>query len=781
MRLRLAGVLALMACVLGSGIAPAAAQDTTATAPKPKVKSASPVEEVVVTAERHKSTVQSTSISITALSGAQLKARGITTVLDVVREIPGLSVRTAGPGQTEYEARGLSSTGGAAPTVGFYLNDVPMSPPAAAQTGKVVIDPNLYDINTIEVLRGPQGTLYGSGSMGGTVRVVTNQPQLGVYGGSIEGIASGTEGGGPNGTVNAAVNIPINDMLALRVVGSDIQRSGFIDRVVLNPFPNDTITRGNVLTAPVESDKKDVNTEAEKTFRASLLFQPDVDTKITTSVLYQDTRLGGYDEFDIPPGSPHLAHYEAFPIAEPFGDVLKIISLSAVHDFGWASLTSDTSYWERNEKQTQDASENIGNTFGYRPYVPLPYSEFDNTRQFSEEVRLASPEGQSRFRWVVGAFYSDLRSLWQEYSANPSPEIQAISAPVPNPPGLIFQAYNPYQIKQIAGFADGSVNITDTIQFATGLRVNRYESTLEINEWGAAFPGQISRPVKGTDVSTAATSVTPRFTLSWLPTKDFTGYVTASQGYRPGGLNQAVPAYCGGAPVAYNADSVWNYEIGEKARLFDGKLTINGDFYYDRWTNIQQLLLLNCGYEYYDNAGNGRTFGPELEVTAKLTPEWTLSGSGAYTDAEITSPVPILANAVIANALPGTNTSCPSISSCTLPILNVPKYTASVSLSYATDIFDKYRLTARITDNYIGPVVDEAYYPIINLPPYNLVNVRVTLAMDRWSAAFFVDNLTNKHAQLTANNTSFQFNTTSYYRVSTNQPLTGGIDLTYHF
>jgi len=149
--------------------------------------------EITVTAERFKSTIQSTPISISALSGDQLAAAGLTRIQDFVHEIPGLSMRTAGPGLTEYEARGLASNGGAAPTVGFYLDEIPLSPPAVSQSGKVVIDPNVYDIERVEVLRGPQGTLYGSGSMGGTVKVITNQPKLGIFEGSVQGTGSYTE------------------------------------------------------------------------------------------------------------------------------------------------------------------------------------------------------------------------------------------------------------------------------------------------------------------------------------------------------------------------------------------------------------------------------------------------------------------------------------------------------------------------------------------------------------------------------------------------------------
>src|ERR1700684_1311755 len=144
----------------------------------PTANDASGLEEITVTAERFVSTIQSTPISISALSGEQLQAQGITTVQEIAKDVPGLSMRYASPGLTEYEARGLASNGGAAPTVGFYLDEIPLSPPAVSQSGKVVIDPDLYDVERVEILRGPQGTLYGSGSMGGTVKVITNQPKV---------------------------------------------------------------------------------------------------------------------------------------------------------------------------------------------------------------------------------------------------------------------------------------------------------------------------------------------------------------------------------------------------------------------------------------------------------------------------------------------------------------------------------------------------------------------------------------------------------------------------
>ena len=211
--------------------------------------------EIIVTAQKRVSTVQDTPISITAVSGADLQDRGISDVSTLAAATPGVSLKSNGPGQTEVEMRGMTSSGGNSATVGFYLDDVPMTAPAGAQNGKVVIDPTLYDLNRIEVLRGPQGTLYGAGSMGGTVKLITNQPNLTESHASVESILSGTDGGGFNHNDNFMFNLPIiNDRLALRIVGSEAYTSGWIDRIVADPFPlptNGGATRGNVEAAPV--------------------------------------------------------------------------------------------------------------------------------------------------------------------------------------------------------------------------------------------------------------------------------------------------------------------------------------------------------------------------------------------------------------------------------------------------------------------------------------------------------------------------------------------------
>ncbi len=236
------------------------------------------LEEIVVTAEKRDSTVQATAISITALSAGDLAQENILTVEDLVGKVPGISLRTAGPGQTEYEMRGLSAGGGTAATVGFYIDETPLSASAVALNGRTVIDPDLFDLNHVETLRGPQGTLYGSGSMGGTIKLVTNQPKLGIFEGATDTTVSQTTHGSTNGGGSLMLNLPLGDIAALRTVMTAKYISGFIDRIIAPPgqFPSPTVQagtpgapalcayycqRGDVADAPVEKVVKGANLE----------------------------------------------------------------------------------------------------------------------------------------------------------------------------------------------------------------------------------------------------------------------------------------------------------------------------------------------------------------------------------------------------------------------------------------------------------------------------------------------------------------------------------------
>jgi iron complex outermembrane receptor protein len=744
--------------------------------------------EITVTAEKFKSTIQNTPISISALSGDQLAAAGLTRIEDIAHEVPGLSMRSAGPGLTEYEARGLASNGGAAPTVGFYLDEIPLSPPALSQSGKVVIDPDLYDIERVEVLRGPQGTLYGSGSMGGTIRVITNQPKLGAFEGSVQGTVSDTDGGGGNYGGNLMLNLPLGEVFALRVVLSDLYRSGWIDNKTVTPFPinmNSTI-RGNVQDAPVTSVIHDANDERLSSGRVSLLYKPSDDFSILATALQQSLHLGGYDLLDGSPTSAspsrvYDAHYEAFPLREGVRDDISVFGITLNANVNIADLTSATAYWSRLGVQTQDASESIYVANGYStPFVAVPYSERDPSHQFSQEIRLTSHD-VGGLHWVAGAFYSSLRSVWNEIGESPANATPAV------PDGSYFISWNPYTVKQTALFADGSYKFTDQWKLSAGVRWYTYKSQQDEFSWG--YDGPNETPPAASQVTKASDKgFNPRIDLSYTPSPDFTAYTTVSKGFRPGGANQILPPeseppHCTPGALQFGPDAAWNYELGEKAKLFDNWLTINSDIYYIKWTGIQQVLTLPCGYQYYNNAGDGRSFGPELEINAKLAAEWTASLSGAWTDAKITHPNASYTSFLTSVAFEpdGVTRPCASAAGCTAPIMNVAKDTASLSLTYSTVVMSDYQLSARIADAFVGSSYDVAYYFGYKLPSYNVANARVNLAHGDWSANLFVDNLSNKVALMTANNTSFQFNIPQVVRYSTNQPRTVGMQINYKF
>src|SRR5271156_2448850 len=401
------------------------------------------LEEIVVTAEKRESTVQATAISLTALSAADLAQQNVTTIEDLVGKVPGISLRTSGPGQTEYEARGLSAGGGSAATVGFYIDETPIASSTIALNGRTVIDADLFDLNHTEVLRGPQGTLYGTGSEGGTIKLVTNPPKLGVFEGATDTTVSQTAGqGGTNGGGSLALNLPIGDKAAVRFVVTDKYISGFIDRIVTGPnaFPPPTVAagspgapalcgfycfRGDVANAPVEQVVKGANIERFGAARASLLVKPNDDLSVTGTLMYQRIDSDGYNAYQQQPGT--LAIYQPYNIQEPYYDTFKLASLKIEYNLGPATLTSATSYTARFVEQTEDATEALQNVFNLTHlvngayvanYIPGLYVEDDPTSQFAQEIRLTS-NNPGILQWVGGLYYSKLDSGYITHNQEP--------------------------------------------------------------------------------------------------------------------------------------------------------------------------------------------------------------------------------------------------------------------------------------------------------------------------------------------------------------------------
>jgi iron complex outermembrane recepter protein len=764
-------------------------------------QTAAATEEVVVTAQKRASTVQATPISITAVSGQELQDRGITNFTSLASSVPSVSMKTEGPGQTEIEMRGMTSSGGNSATVGFYLDDIPMTAPAGAQNGKVVIDPDLYDLSRVEVLRGPQGTLYGSGSMGGTVRLITNQPDLTDYHGSAASTLSGTDGGGFNHENNFMLNIPLDkDRLALRVVGTENFTSGWIDRVVAGNYPlvsANGAVRGNVQAAPVEKNYPGSNAEQLYGTRISLLWQPTDDLTITPSFFYQRTKQDGISAFDSVPGTD--AHYQPFDIAEPSADQIAVYSLTAKYAFEDFDTTSITSYWKRFSTQAEDGSEDFNNpdtgvTYaannglsnpGY--YGPTGTGavhgvESDPSSQFSEELRLTST-GDGRFSWVGGAFYSHFRSTWNFDGTTDNPSTYMDIGTFQRATTTDwFDARSPTTLTQYALFGEGTYALTDHLKATVGLRGYSYDYAFAsvISGWGSGLGA--ATPSDTGMIKQSATGLNPKFNLAYEFDKDLMVYATVAKGFRPGGGDAIYPTtgpywsavfapynFSGGKWLtSYSPDSVWSYEVGEKARFFDRRLTVNASVYYEDWNNIQ-LEALPGDWPENLNGNSAAIFGGEIETRAILGAGFALQASAGFTHAQVD---------------PGSHWQAPP----SHKLSDVPPLDGSIALTYETALTDKYSFMARLDNSYVGRRYSLAF-PFGNtlngaytvLPDYDLTNVRFGIAVDNgWSASLFVNNLFNKRADL-ENLLQETLPSASFDRILTNQPLTAGIDVSYRF
>ena len=758
--------------------------------------------EIVVTAQKRASTVQDTPISIAATSGADLLARGITSFANLAQATPGVSLKSEGPSQTEIEMRGMTSSGGNSATVGFYLDDVPLTGPASAQNGHVVIDPTLYDLNRIEVLRGPQGTLFGSGSMGGTVRLITNQPDLTGFHASAQSILSGTDGGGFNHNDNFMVNLPlIDDRLALRVVGTENHTSGWIDRIVGSPFPTVSTNgaiRGDVQNAPVAARHPGSNAYTLYGARVTLLWKPTDNLTITPSVFYESSTQDGVGAYDSVPGIPN-AHYQPFDIAEPLTDQITISSLTVNYNLDAFDITSVSAYWTRQSTQIQDASEefnnpNTGATYASNYGLPPPgyygaggtgqaYGyEKDPSRQFSEELRFTSKDS-GPLTWVGGAYYSHFYSLWTFNGTTPNySTYMDIGTTQPATTPNWFDANSPTTLSQYAIFGNLTYALTSQLKGDIGLRVNKYDYKFSscISGWGSGL-GAAAPSCSGL-ITQSSTSVDPKFNLSYEFDPDLMVYGTVSNGFRPGGGDAVYPTtgaiwgpafaayhYPNGKwPSSYSPDKVWSYEIGEKARFLDRRLTVNASVFYEDWQHIQLEAYPNV-WALNINGNHATIYGAEIDTLAVLGAGFSLELTAGYLDETLA---------------PGSHWQIQPLDK--LP--EVPTITTDAILSYLKPLSAKYSFAGRLESSYTGARYSLAFplgYNINGrynqLPGYGLTNVRAGVQSgDGWSATLFVNNVLNKHAQL---ENLFQLleATTSFNRVVTNQPLTAGIDLTYRF
>ncbi|HEX8783818.1 MAG TPA: TonB-dependent receptor, partial [Steroidobacteraceae bacterium] len=508
---------ALMALTLRATPACADALDAGPAGPASAPAGAKPepaeLQEILVTAEKREETIQATPISVSALTPVDLQNKNIQSLEDIARSVPGLSTRTSGPGQTEYEMRGLTSAGGSTATVGFYIDETPLSASAVALNGRTVIDPDLYDLNRVEVLRGPQGTLYGAGSMGGTIKLGTNPPKLGTWESSVNVQGSHTSSGGDwNGSGSFMINIPMGDIVALRAVGTTKYTSGWISRYIYGdsfPFPTGLYgtpgtpvqclyyfcNRGDIASLTPEKIVTGSNLERFDSARVSLLVRPNDKFSVRFNGMYQRIDADGYNAYQATgttpgpyPSSPGI--YQPFDQQEPYYDQFKMVSMDLIWDMGPATMTLAPSYWQRFVSQSQDSTEPLQNINNLTEFRQTLFVETDPTTQDSIELRFAS-NGDHRLQWQGGVYGADLHSGYVTYQQTPL-FATALGCPFAGPVGgqcaQIWTHAPPYDPNSnLCSFTSGDqpCNINSFLRFPVTGAI--YPSRYDANPNGVIF------------------------------------------------------------------------------------------------------------------------------------------------------------------------------------------------------------------------------------------------------------------------------------------------------
>jgi outer membrane receptor protein involved in Fe transport len=636
------------------------------------------LDEIVVTATRREERLQDVPISVSAFSQEKLDAQGLKNIDDLARLSPGVTFSRNGMGSSanyndegsDINIRGVDSTAGTS-TTGIYIDDTPVQTRHVG-FGSVNAFPELFDLDRVEVLRGPQGTLFGAGAEGGAVRFIAPEPDVTKTSAYARADLSENKAGDSSYEIGAAFGAPIiDDVLAFRVSASDRRDGGWVDRVGYSLSPNASVATPTPVYGGdvVEGDS---NWQTTKTARVALKWKVNENLEITPSVYWQELHINDTAAYWVALSDPSSDIYRNGNARDnPSTDPFTLSAIKVKWDLGFASLFSNTAYFERDQHSTSDYTQYLRATWSsipsglpagqvqyqYPNTFPAPgdggYAVFqDNQHNFYEEIRLASKDADAAFVWTTGFYFSHLDENVPETIIDPTLNNEVIAYTggadsvcypgQPCPGGQIF--YGPIDKvvdRQLALFGDLTYKITDTFKVTGGLRASRLEFTGTVYETG---------PFLGTTISSrgGATEdpVTPKAVLSWQPDHDNLVYASASKGFRPGGPNVGVGGICQGnltalglsqVPGQFSSDSLWSYELGSKNTFFDNTLSIDASVFYIDWSNIQQNVYLPaCGEQFTANLGKAKSEGGDIEVLYKPVPAVTFDLTAAYTDARLT-------------------------------------------------------------------------------------------------------------------------------------------------
>jgi len=779
-----------------------------ATAQEQVIENNKSLEVIEVTATRRSGSIQAAPLNITALDADVMKDQNISELADVARWVPGLTITDQGSRSgSPIIVRGLntnssgpSSDGG---TVATYINEIPVS-----------VDMRLVDVERVEVLIGPQGTLYGAGTLGGGIRYMLKEPELDFISGEVFGDVFQTqESDSVGGEAGFIFNLPlIEDKLAVRTSLNIYEDPGFIDYAYTVREPGVSITDPDWTNLDAVNSNlknvKDANGETTTTGRISLRYKANESFEGTLNYFYQKQDTEGrsivhHNSLNENNGlNDRIGKYEsAYRFEEPREKEDQLLSLELKADLGFAELVSATgiSHFEADGQRDQ-TDLLIRLDYGYEEFPSFSAftREIDEVDTFTQELRLVS-QSDSDLNWIVGGFYNKTDTDASSREFTPGFDQFAVDnfgGAQLRPDSLEYLEITGSKVTESALFGEVGYQVTDKLDITIGARFYEYDVEskaafdfpLANTLYEGAAPDAISVNFEENEAGDNGNLF--KFNAKYQFTDSVMAYATISEGFRIGGSNGLVPCPtplpedqqtgCGTPDeMLYDADTTTNYELGFKSTWMRSQLHFNAALFNVDWDNAQIAGATTVGQlPYLSNAGSANAKGIEIATRAILSDSFTAYATYAYTKAELTSDAPYLFNAdgtdgaKDGDRLPGS-----------------PEHQFSMGINYQTEVFNdktldiNYGLTAQsdviskvgLRDN------GEA------LPGYSLSNISAKLTADAWSTTLYVDNLFNKYAVTsvrrsdaditTANGADIQRN----YGYFINSPLTVGIKFNYQF
>lgn len=748
---------------------------------------------IIVTATRHATNIQQTPMAISAATGHTLAAMGITDSTQLAQIAPDLTFRPNPDGGSEIVVRDIQSSG--EPTTGLYYGEIPVigSVGVTSNAGGTTPDVRLYDVQRVEVLRGPQGTLFGSSSMAGTVRILFNEPNLVRYDGAVDAEVTSVQNGGLGTEEQGMLNLPlISNLLGARAVVYKQHTGGWLGNSV---YGLKNFNQGNA-----EGGRLELRLKPKQGVTIDLLAVDQRHAGFGPQWSYSTSRQGGplYDQNLV--------------IQTPQSDELQLYGATLDWDMGPVTLHLITSYGTRDMKFMFDYSplfraeaasatptthgcevyENTGGApcsatqlasyqgYGYSLDHIAAYQP-QTTRNITQEVRLTS-SGDTRLTWTVGGFFdqrnTDVVSQLNIVDPNngimyePTTVTPITVGNVTRPPTTAYQRTIRDVLDQVAGYAQLTYAVTHKLDLTAGTRRFTYDDAVSGAE-------QVGQPLVGLTVQpwsiarTTYSGEVSKFGMDYKWTPDIFTYVSASQGFRPGGVNQVV-----GLPAAlgpYKPDSLWDYELGVKSAWLNHRLIANADVFEIDWTNMQTSASTDNGsIGFVTNAGDVRVQGVELSLRAEPVNGLQLSASGSFT------PARLVGNQV---APAGITVNGAGLNGDYVP--NSPKVTAQLSAQYTALLNSNLDWLARIDSDYTGvswTVFNHTNNYEQELPGYALENIRLGIENSdgRWGTYFFISNVLNKIGIYTKTY-GITVGPSPALEVTSTMPRTFGIEANYHF